>query len=182
MPSKFCSIMDLDDLCMLRAQFGISCEFDLELSDPTSGMCNLLLGQLTLYEESLWVGLRLSLPTFVVELFLLFEMRLEEIEAVKKLGLKKRKALESKVTVNFAKDKIKQMEAKFAVSQVKHIHRLLKSVLMAYDIGFTKCRSLANQLFPMIDVDLLEMAPPDDLELPKVIISMVDGTMRGLLK
>ena len=71
------------------------------------------------------------------------------------------------------------METKFAIDQAKYIHGVLKLALTAYEIDFTKCKSLAKQLFPEIDTDLLEMMSPDDSELPTVIIDVVDEDKEG---
>ena len=67
------------------------------------------------------------------------------------------------------------MEVKLTVGLVEHIHRALKLALMAYETSFTKCKSLAKELFLEIDADLLVMAPSNDSELPKIVVSMIGG-------
>ena len=61
----------------------------------------------------------------------------------------------TKVAVKFTEDKIHRMEARFATNQVKVIYGVLKSSLIAYEIGFTKCKYLTKQRLPETDADSL---------------------------
>ena len=49
---KYCSILGLDDLSLIRALFGIPNDFNLELLGPFDRICNPPLDRLALYEDS----------------------------------------------------------------------------------------------------------------------------------
>ena len=68
-PDTIPSSLTSDELSLIRIQYGVSPEYELELFGPTDRTSALPPGCFCLYQEAFRVGLRLSLPPFVVTLF-----------------------------------------------------------------------------------------------------------------
>ena len=88
------------------------------------------------------------------------------------------KVMASEVATKATKDKVERMEAKAAAHQVKVILRMVKASLMAYEVGFRKCKTLVGQLFSEVDTDLLDVSPPSELKAP-VAKDAPDPTIKG---
>ena len=58
-----------DELLLIRVQYGVLPEYDLELPDPADRASTPPPDRFCLYQEAFRVGLRLPLPPFVVALF-----------------------------------------------------------------------------------------------------------------
>ena len=68
-PRCFQSILILEDLGPIQAQFQILAEFQLEALDPIDSIYDLLRGRLGLNEKTLRAGLRLPLYLFFIHPF-----------------------------------------------------------------------------------------------------------------
>lgn len=78
-PDTIPSILTPNDLALIRFQFGIPPEYDLELPSPTDRASSPPAGRFCLYWEALRAGLRLPLPPFVVALFRFLHISLASV-------------------------------------------------------------------------------------------------------
>ena len=68
-PNIFIFILDSDGLRLILAQFENPTDYELKLLRPSGHICVPPSGWLGFYKEALRVGLRLSIPSFILELF-----------------------------------------------------------------------------------------------------------------
>ena len=68
-----------DELLLIKDQYGVPPEYDLELPDLVDRTSTLPLGRFCLYQEAFRVGLRLPLPPFVVALFYFLDISLASV-------------------------------------------------------------------------------------------------------
>lgn len=73
-----CSLVP-DDLPLIRAQYGIPPEYELELPGPNGRACFPPPGRFCLYLDDFHAGLRLPLPSFVFDLFNFFNISLASV-------------------------------------------------------------------------------------------------------
>ncbi|KAG1363519.1 hypothetical protein COCNU_11G003460 [Cocos nucifera] len=68
-PDTIPSVLTPDNLSLIRIQYGIPSEYDLELPNSNDQVNSLLIGRFCLYLKALRAGLRLPMPLFIVVLF-----------------------------------------------------------------------------------------------------------------
>lgn len=68
----------------------------------------------------------------------------------------KKKMDTCEMAIQDVEEKIKQIEVKATIEQVKIIIGVLKASLRVYELGFEKCRVMAQRLFLRINANLPE--------------------------
>ena len=71
--------MTSDELLLIRVQYGVPSEYDLEFSGPSDRASTPPLGRFYLYQEAFRAGLRLPLSPFIVAFFRFLDISLASV-------------------------------------------------------------------------------------------------------
>ena len=79
MPGAIPCSLTSEELLLIRVQYGVPPEYDLELPSPSDRASTPPSGRFCLYQEAFRAGLRLPLPSFVVALFHFLDISLTSV-------------------------------------------------------------------------------------------------------